>query len=286
MAARTTAVDGSSSSAGARPGKSTASKEMDATLDKVASMVGGVDTLAQARFMLNRGYGHQPKGEAKQLRRFIDDSGHFSLVRNFRAADCITIMNGVCGSLSIFNSGKYLLTSQRHYLWIGLVLPIAGAIFDLMDGKVARWRNESSMLGQELDSLADLISFGLAPAFIAFTIGLRSTSDIFILTTFVCCGLARLARFNATVALIPKDSTGKSQYFEGVPIPSSLILVSCMAFLVGTDRIDGPPVQGRGLPWGLVKPFIDTPLEMHWISLIFAAWAALMVSKTLHVPKP
>lgn len=47
----------------------------------------------------------------------INDEGHFSLVRNFRLADCVTIMNGVCGSLSVFNSGKYLLTSNINYLW-------------------------------------------------------------------------------------------------------------------------------------------------------------------------
>lgn len=52
-----------------------------------------------------------------QLRDFVDDTGHFSLVRNFRLADCVTIMNGVCGSLSVFNCGKYLLTQNRSYLW-------------------------------------------------------------------------------------------------------------------------------------------------------------------------
>lgn len=180
--------------------------------------------------------------------------------------------------------------------------------FDLFDGKIARWRKESSMLGQELDSLADSvgqtcymllagnihkvtimctilqISFGVAPAFLAFTIGCRSTLDIFALTTFICCGLARLARFNATVALVPKDKTGKSQYFEGLPIPSSLCLVSCMAYCVYTNRFEGPNL--RGLPGGLIESLEKTPLEMHWVSVIFVVWAALMISKTLHIPKP
>jgi len=142
------------------------------------------------------------------------------------------------------------------------------------------------MLGQELDSLADSISFGVAPAFLGFAIGLRSTADIFILTTFICCGIARLARFNATVALLPKDKTGKSQYFEGLPIPSSLVLVGCMATCVKLGYIEGPGGRGEGLPGGLVMAFKDTPLEMHWVSVIFGIWAALMISKTLHIPKP
>ena len=79
------------------------------------------------------------------------------LTRNFRLADLVTIANGICGSFSIFMSAKYLTTNDEDYLWSALIFPLAGLLFDFMDGKVARWRNESSMLGQELDSLADLV---------------------------------------------------------------------------------------------------------------------------------
>lgn len=82
------------------------------------------------------------------------------LCRNFRLADLVTIMNGVCGALSLFSSARYLLTKDDDQLWTALALPVAGCIFDLMDGKIARWRNSSSMLGQELDSLADLVWTG------------------------------------------------------------------------------------------------------------------------------
>jgi CDP-diacylglycerol--serine O-phosphatidyltransferase len=121
---------------------------------------------------------------------------------------------------------------------------------------------------------------------LGFALGLRSTADIFILTAFICCGIARLARFNATVALQPKDSTGKISYFEGLPIPSSLVLVGCMAACVFTGNFERLGDAKTGLPGGLVMPLVDTPLEMHWISVIFAVWAALMVSKTIHIPKP
>lgn len=59
-------------------------------------------------------------------------------------------------------SAKYLVTSDEDYLWSALVFPLAGLFFDFLDGKVARWRNESSMIGQELDSLADLVRSPLA----------------------------------------------------------------------------------------------------------------------------
>lgn len=77
--------------------------------------------------------------------------------RNFRLADLVTIMNGVCGSFSIFSSARYLLTNDPDYLWSAMAFPLAGLMFDFLDGKVARWRKSSSMLGQELDSLADLV---------------------------------------------------------------------------------------------------------------------------------
>lgn len=67
-------------------------------------------------------------------------------------------MNGVCGSFSVFSSARYLLTNDVDYLWTALSFPLAGLMFDFLDGKVARWRKSSSMLGQELDSLADLVS--------------------------------------------------------------------------------------------------------------------------------
>lgn len=70
-------------------------------------------------------------------------------------------MNGFCGSFSIFSSARYLLTYDRTYLWFALAFPLAGLMFDFFDGKVARWRQSSSLLGQELDSLADLVRLRL-----------------------------------------------------------------------------------------------------------------------------
>lgn len=126
------------------------------------------------------------------------------------------------------------------------------------------------------------ISFGVAPAFVAWTLGLRTPIDTAFLTLFICAGIARLARFNATVALVPKDDTGKSKYFEGLPIPSSLFICAGMALCVREGRFEGPQGQGNGLPWGLVEPLREhLGVDVHWFAVLFAGWAAAMVSKTL-----
>jgi CDP-diacylglycerol--serine O-phosphatidyltransferase len=183
-----------------------------------------------------------------ELVKFIETDGHFSLVRNFHLADAFTLMNAFCGAQSLFASARYLITSDPKHAWLALWLPVFGAIFDLLDGKVARWRKSSSMLGQELDSLADSLSFGAAPAFAAYALGLRLPLDGLMLTLFVCAGVARLARFNVTAASIPHDSTGKARYFEGLPIPSSLVLVGGMAVCLLAGR-----VEPGGLPLALAR---------------------------------
>lgn len=103
------------------------------------------------------------------------------------------------------------------------------------------------------------------------------------LTVFICCGLARLARFNATVALVPKDDGGKAKYFEGLPIPSSLVLVGTLAYWVKQGWIEGQ----QGIPLGTITLWGDDGGrgELHVVSAIFGVWASAMVSKTLRIPK-
>lgn len=78
-------------------------------------------------------------------------------ISNFYLADVITLMNGVCGVQSVFSSMRYLTTNNVRDLQTSMILMPLGMLFDFMDGRVARWRNNSSLLGQELDSLADLV---------------------------------------------------------------------------------------------------------------------------------
>ncbi|UQC80720.1 CDP-diacylglycerol-serine O-phosphatidyltransferase [Colletotrichum lupini] len=242
----------------------------------------------------------------KQNLLLAADPGHFSLIRALHLADAITLCNGTvshipsffrthierrralltccgigaCGVMSIFTSLRYCLgdPSSTSTLYLALSFLPFGLFFDFMDGKVARWRKKSGMMGQELDSLADLISFGVAPASVAFALGLRTPIDHLCLTFFVLCGLTRLARFNVTVAALPKDATGKSKYFEGTPIPTSLGLDAVMAYLVSQRWIL------QDLPLGTWLS--GTALEFHPIALVFVVHGCLMTSKSIHIPKP
>jgi len=214
----------------------------------------------------------------EDIKKFTSDEIHFSLIRNLHMADFITLLNGFCGFYSIVSCLRFTLTGLPHYVqrahfFIGL-----GLFFDFFDGRVARIRQKSSLLGQELDSLADLISFGVAPASIAFAIGFQSTIDVLILSFFVLCGLTRLARFNVTVTTIPKDLTGKSKFFEGLPIPTSLFMVALMAFWVHKDWTNG------NLPIGLL--FEGKFFEFHPVVLIFGIHGCALISKSLKIPKP
>ena len=177
---------------------------------------------------------------------------------------------------------RYLLSPNPHSsalpVYLALTFMPLGLFFDFFDGKVARWRRKSSLMGQELDSLADLVSFGVSPACCAFAIGFRSPLDHLCLAFYVLCGLTRLARFNVTVAMLPKDKTGKSRYFEGTPIPFACLTVSgVMAYWVAKGWIlDDLPLG----TWAT-----GTPFEFHPAVSIFVINGCLMVSKTLHVPK-
>jgi CDP-diacylglycerol--serine O-phosphatidyltransferase len=216
----------------------------------------------------------------KQKMLLSSDVGHFSLIRAMHLADLITLMNGMCGVMSIFSSLSYCLGDRNEMgdVWWALAFLPFGFFFDAFDGKVARWRGKSSLMGQELDSLADLISFGVAPAMVAYSIGFRSTLDTLGLTFFVLCGLTRLARFNVTVAVLPKDANGKSKYFEGTPIPTSLAMDGVMAYWVSQRYVL------ENLPWGVWAK--GTALELHPAVLLFVVHGCLMTSKTIRLPKP
>ncbi|KAK5126429.1 hypothetical protein LTR85_010665 [Meristemomyces frigidus] len=217
----------------------------------------------------------------KQERLLNDPNpGHFSLVRAYHLADLITLMNGFCGVMSILSSMRYCMSppNRKSDIWMSLAFMPFGLFFDFFDGKVARWRKKSSLMGQELDSLADLISFGVAPAMCAFAVGMRTPLDQLLLTCFVLSGLARLARFNVTTGNVPKDATGKAKYFEGLPIPTSLSIAALMAFWVSRGWVQ------ENIPFGTVAQ--GTIFEMHPIVGLFLAHGCCMVSKTLHVPKP
>jgi CDP-diacylglycerol--serine O-phosphatidyltransferase len=117
---------------------------------------------------------------------------------------------------------SYLTSPDNWRIYLALALLPAALVFDIADGKVARRHDEQSPFGQELDSLADIVSFGVAPATLAYALGMRGAFDIIVLIFFVACGISRLARYNVTAGQLA-DVSGKVKYFEGTPIPSRLL---------------------------------------------------------------
>lgn len=97
--------------------------------------------------------------EAQKASLMATPNQRFSMVRNFYVADFLTLMNGACGMGSLLSCLNYLGAKDKFYLWVAFFLIPLGVFFDVLDGRVARWRNESSVLGQELDSLADLVIY-------------------------------------------------------------------------------------------------------------------------------
>ncbi|HEY1268620.1 MAG TPA: CDP-alcohol phosphatidyltransferase family protein [Candidatus Binatia bacterium] len=197
------------------------------------------------------------------------------MLRSYRAADLLTLGNAASGTAAIFAIMSYLETPDRWrvYLAIGL-LPLA-LVFDIADGRVARWQKKHSLFGGELDSLADIVSFGVAPAALGYALGMRGGWDVAILLFFVACGVSRLARYNVTAAEIAAAGE-KVKYFEGTPIPSSLFLILILGVSFHWNRV------GDALPLGAARV---AGLEWHPLSLMYFLSGAAMISKTLRIPK-
>lgn len=201
---------------------------------------------------------------------------HFSMLRDFHLADWFTLANAFCGTGAVFAAMRFLQDGVVRDLLIGMALIPIAFVFDALDGRIARWRKVSSTLGRELDSLADVISFGVAPAALAYACGLQGGWDWMVLSYFVGCGVSRLARYNVTAETLA-DGGDKVKYFEGTPIPTSVAIVGLLAWLAWSDRI------GAALPLGVLQL---GPWQVHPLVLVFALSGSLMISKTLRIPKP
>jgi len=200
---------------------------------------------------------------------------HFSMIRGFHLADFFTLANAACGALMVFFAAAYVGThSLSHFFTAALMAP-AALFFDVMDGRIARWRHSQSSMGRELDSLADVISFGIGPATLGFAAGLQGGWDGLALIYFVCCGVSRLARYNVTAESLSAGAA-KVPYFEGTPIPTSVLLVVLLAVAAAQDRLGDALWFGA---WSL------GPWTLHPLSLLFVLSGSLMISKTLRIPK-
>ncbi len=198
----------------------------------------------------------------------------FSMIREFHLADWFTLGNAICGTGALFSTMSYLETSDVRHIYFASALVVAALVFDIIDGRVARWRQKSSAMGRELDSLADVISFGVAPAIIAYGCGMQGLYDRIVLAYFVACGVSRLARYNVTAEAL-SEGGDKVKYFEGTPIPTSVLLVCLLALAGSMDALRD------GLWFGVITL---GGYQLHPLVFLFAISGSLMISR-IRIPK-
>jgi CDP-diacylglycerol--serine O-phosphatidyltransferase len=196
------------------------------------------------------------------------------MIRDFHFADWFTLANAVCGTGAVLTSMTYLQAGDVSRIYVASAAIFAALVFDVLDGRVARWRQTSSPMGRELDSLADVISFGVAPAVLAYACGMQGFLDRVVLAYFVACGVSRLARYNVTAEALSGES-GKVTHFEGTPIPTSIVLVGMLAVAAYLGAI------GERLWLGEIE---IGGFRLHWLALVFAGSGSLMISR-IRIPK-
>lgn len=197
------------------------------------------------------------------------------MIREFQAADWFTLANAICGIGALFSIMNYLqLAEIRHIYYAGALL-LAALVFDVLDGRVARWQRMTSAIGRELDSLADVISFGVAPALLGFACGMQGFFDRIVLGYFVACGVSRLARYNVTAEAL-SEGGDKVKYFEGTPIPTSLLIVGVLLIAASTGALQDGMWLGELALAGL---------KFHPLVVMFALSGSLMISR-IRIPKP
>lgn len=199
-----------------------------------------------------------------------------SIFRSFVIADLITLANATFGMATIFLCLNHVAGFHTPHFWIVFILIPLALVCDVLDGFIARRMVRHSSLGADLDSLADIVSFGVAPAVLGFTLGLRALWDALILIYFVLCGISRLARFNVTASAL-SGGTGKVKYYEGTPIPTSIIIVIILGIAFWQGRIDNFILFGS---------YHIGPWMFHPLSILYAISGSLMISSTIRIPKP
>ncbi|MDD5140573.1 MAG: CDP-diacylglycerol--serine O-phosphatidyltransferase [Verrucomicrobiales bacterium] len=148
----------------------------------------------------------------------------------------MTAGNLFCGFLALTKIVEAVPGSPNfdHVIHHALFLILLACIFDLLDGRVARMGGSESPFGREFDSLADIVSFGAAPAFLVHRIVLAGVFEghpqfgWFIASVYLICGAFRLARFNCLAAM----GSGSGKEFLGFPIPAAAGLVASLTLLL------------------------------------------------------
>ena len=203
-----------------------------------------------------------------------DSAKRCSMIRGFYLADWFTLANAACGTGALFSMMNHLGTGDVGHVYAACVLIIAAFVFDALDGRIARWRQQSSAMGRELDFLADVISFGVAPAVMAYGCGMQGLFDTIVLVYFVACGVSRLARYNITADAL-SEGGDKVKHFEGTPIPTSLVLVFLLLLAASNGAL-------RERLW--FGELYIAGFTFHPLVLLYAISGSLMISR-FRIPK-
>jgi CDP-diacylglycerol--serine O-phosphatidyltransferase len=149
----------------------------------------------------------------------MKESQEIRIHKLIKFADLFTLLNAAAGILAI------ILSIKNEFTYAAILL-FTAVLFDFIDGKIARISQKQNALGKNLDSLSDIISFGVAPAVFGYMQGLNSFFSVIILIFFTLCGVLRLARFNIL----------NINYFIGVPITISGIVFPVIYFLFSFNK--------------------------------------------------
>ena len=179
----------------------------------------------------------------------------------------MTAGNLFCGFVALTKIVEARIPGGYNEIKIALGFILAACIFDLLDGRLARMGGVESPFGREFDSLADLISFGAAPAFLVHRVVLRDVFAArpeigwFIASIYLICGALRLARFNCLAAM---STGGGGKEFMGFPIPAAAGLVASLTlFLMWGDQSDRDLSAG---PWRFILPGLLLFLSVMMVS--------------------
>ena len=180
----------------------------------------------------------------------------------------IAILRSVQGAMNLAHPE----IAKQHFLFAAGTIGVA-MLLDGIDGRIARLTNTTSDFGREMDSLSDVISFGIAPAILAYTWGVQfmevgaashlhdhlTRAGKMITFIFLLCGSARLARFNVTKNPLPKNpGRPNRKYFVGLPIPAAAALVAAIVLFA-----DGYPLMS----WPLSVAWLTLLLGLSWLMI-------------------
>lgn len=158
-----------------------------------------------------------------------------SSLKKIRIKRGIYVLPNLITTASLFSGFYSIISSLKENFFIAAVAILAAAVFDGLDGRIARFTNTTSKFGAEYDSLSDVIAFGVAPAFLAYSWALSFYGKWGWIAAFlfVLCGALRLARFNIQIGII------ESKVFNGLPIPAAAAVVATTVLFFDYAGVEG-----------------------------------------------